>query len=327
VNALAIADNATVTFTAGTASGSTTTIDASPGSITADGASTSTVTVTVRDANSNVRTSGGEAVVLNSTLGGLSVVTDNANGTYTATLTAGTTSGTATITGTVNALAITDNATVTFTAGAAANMVIQVGDGQIGLVGGSVAAAPAVRVTDTFDNPVAGVPVTFSVTGGGGTVSGATPTTGDDGVAAVTSWVVRDTATMSDAGTLPNTLNATSAAGTVTFNASAIYSYTTHVQPIWDASCIGCHGEGGTLPLLVAPSRGNLADQNASCDALFKRVGLGGGATAEAASVLVAKMDGTTLGACPGVMPTGGALSEATRNVVRAWIRNGAPDN
>ena len=515
--------------TAGVASGATTTIDATPSSITADGSSTSTVTVTVRDGNSNVRTAGGDAVVLNATLGTLGTVTDNANGTYTATLTAGTTTGTATITGTVNALAIADNATVTLTpgapsgatstvettpetitastgasqatvtvtvrdagnnpvegasvslgttgtgntlaqpagvtnasgqttgtlsstvaetktvtatmngtvgitdnatvvveaaaadtlravssltpsgtvgqaaspaptvivvdgfgnarpgvtvtftpaqgsvsatdvvsgtdgqatvtwtlgtgagdqtlavssgtlvnspifftatasAGAPANMVIQAGDGQIGVVGNAVAAAPAVKVTDTFANPVGGVTVMFSVTGGGGTVTGETPTTGDDGIAVVTGWVVRDTATMSDAGTLPNTVNATSAAGTVTFNASAIYSYATHVQPIWNDNCIGCHG--GIAPSLVAPSRENIVDQDASCNASVKRVAVGGGTAAEAASVLMAKMDDLgTISGCTGVMPTGGVLTAATRDIVRAWIRNGAPNN
>jgi hypothetical protein len=42
----------------------------------------------------------------------------------------------------------------------------------------------------------------------------------------------------------------------------------------------------------------------------------------------MAKMDGNTLGTCAGVMPpVVGPLSAATRNIVRAWIRNGAPNN
>ncbi len=49
-------------------------------------------------------------------LGSLGLVTDNSDGTYTATLTS-TDTGTATITGTVNAASITDNATVTLTPG------------------------------------------------------------------------------------------------------------------------------------------------------------------------------------------------------------------
>jgi adhesin/invasin len=43
-------------------------------------------------------------------------------------------------------------------------------------------------VKDSDGNPLAGIPVTFTVTGGGGTVSGNTPVTGSDGVAAVVEW-------------------------------------------------------------------------------------------------------------------------------------------
>ncbi|HWP36325.1 MAG TPA: invasin domain 3-containing protein, partial [Gemmatimonadales bacterium] len=119
VNTLPITEAATVTFTPGAASGATTTIAATPSAITADGAATATVTVTVRDAHGNLRTAGGDTVALITTLGTLSTVSDNRNGTYTATLTADTTSGTATLSGTVNTLPITEAATVTFTPGAA----------------------------------------------------------------------------------------------------------------------------------------------------------------------------------------------------------------
>jgi hypothetical protein len=205
-------------------------------------------------------------------------------------------------------------------------MTVETGDGLAATVGSAVGTAPAVRITDAFTNPVAGVSVTFSVTGGGGNVTDPTPTTDDNGVAAATSWSVGDAAVMSDTGTFANTLEAASSAGTVTFNARAVYSYGTHVQPIWDASCAGCHGTSGGLSL-AAPSHGNLVDQDAACDGTVKRVAVGGGTAAEANSVLMTKMDGTTLAGCSGVMPTGGALPEATRDIVRAWIRNSAPNN
>ena len=112
VNAAAITDNATVAFTAGGADPATSLITALPTSITADGSSTSTITVQLRDALNNNLTSGGDTVALGTSLGSLGSVTDNSDGTYTATLTSSTTAGTATITGTVNAAAITDNATV-----------------------------------------------------------------------------------------------------------------------------------------------------------------------------------------------------------------------
>jgi hypothetical protein len=57
--------------------------------------------------------------------------------------------------------------------------------GEVGMV---VAVAPAVRVLDQYNNPMAGVAVAFSVTEGGGSVSPASIATGSDGVARVTTW-------------------------------------------------------------------------------------------------------------------------------------------
>ena len=116
VNAAAITDNAVVNFIPGPADATTSLITAAPTSIVADGVTTSTITVQLKDANGNNLTSGGDTVALATTLGSLGSVTDNLDGTYTATLTSATTTGTATVTGTVNAAAITDNATVNFTA-------------------------------------------------------------------------------------------------------------------------------------------------------------------------------------------------------------------
>lgn len=63
------------------------------------------------------------------------------------------------------------------------------GDGQAADSGMAVAVAPAVRVTDSFGNPVPGRPVTFTP-GAGSVVTGGTATTGSDGRAAVGSWVL-----------------------------------------------------------------------------------------------------------------------------------------
>ena len=87
--------------------------------IVADVVSTTTITVQAIDSNGINLTSGGDAVVLTTTAGTLSPVTDNGNGTYSATLTAPTLIGTATITGSMNTAAITDNAIVEFTSGTA----------------------------------------------------------------------------------------------------------------------------------------------------------------------------------------------------------------
>lgn len=86
---------------------------------------------------------------------------------------------------------------------------------QTGTVGAAVAVPPAVLVKDTKGNIMANVPVTFSVTAGGGTVTGATATTGVDGVARVGSWTL---GTASGANTLSATV---SGVAPVVFTATA----------------------------------------------------------------------------------------------------------
>jgi adhesin/invasin len=174
----------TATGTAGAASGATTTIEVAPASVTADGVSTAVVTVTVRDASGNPRTGGGDLVELVTTLGTLSAVTDEGDGTYTATLTSGTSTGTATITGTVNALAITDDAVVGFTAGPAVAYEVTVDD--LSPVAGTDITVTA-QLIDAFGNPVAqeSVEVTWSSTNGG-SFSSLTSLTNASGIATVT---------------------------------------------------------------------------------------------------------------------------------------------
>jgi methionine-rich copper-binding protein CopC len=96
------------------ADATTSTVSASLSSVLANGTSSSTITVQVKDGFGNNFLNGGETVNLSSTLGTLSSVTDNSNGTYTATLTS-TTVGTATISATLNSVAVTDTASVSFT--------------------------------------------------------------------------------------------------------------------------------------------------------------------------------------------------------------------
>ncbi len=75
-------------------------------------------------------------------------------------------------------------------AGSPASLTLFDGDGQSGIVGGTLGVAPSVRAADDFGNPVGGVAVTFTVTMGGGTVVGATPTTNSNGLATVGSWTL-----------------------------------------------------------------------------------------------------------------------------------------
>lgn len=62
------------------------------------------------------------------------------------------------------------------------------GDDQSATAGDPVAIDPSVVVRDADGNPLGGIPVTFTVTSGGGSVSDNTPVTGSDGVATVGQW-------------------------------------------------------------------------------------------------------------------------------------------
>jgi hypothetical protein len=73
-------------------------------------------------------------------------------------------------------------------AGAPAAIAVAAGNSNFAYVDSLVATPPSVRVTDADGNSVSAVPVTFSVTGGGGIVTGATPFTAADGTASVGSW-------------------------------------------------------------------------------------------------------------------------------------------
>jgi Invasin, domain 3/Bacterial Ig-like domain (group 3) len=99
-----------------TASATNSLLVANPTSIAANGTSTSAVTVTEKDAYGNSLTSSGVTPVLATTKGTLGSVTDNHNGTYSATLTSSTAVGTANVTGTISSLAMSSSASVIFTA-------------------------------------------------------------------------------------------------------------------------------------------------------------------------------------------------------------------
>ncbi|MFY9325003.1 MAG: trypsin-like serine protease [Candidatus Nanopelagicales bacterium] len=89
-------------------------LSVSAASVVADDSSTSIITVQLKDSASNNFNSGGASVAMASDLGTISTVTDNSNGTYSATLRSSST-GTATVTASVNGTAISGTTSVTFT--------------------------------------------------------------------------------------------------------------------------------------------------------------------------------------------------------------------
>jgi adhesin/invasin len=195
INSVAITQTASVTVTAAAVSAAQSTVSAAPGSIVASsGGATSTITVTARDQFSNPV--GGATVALAASGSGNNLVqpvgTTSASGVATGTLSS-TAAQAKTVSATINAVAITQTATVTVTAAAAAAIAVSAGNGQSAPVNTAVAVDPAVIVRDGFNNPVSGVTVTFTLTGGGGTIVPASPAaiqTDAAGIAALTTWTL-----------------------------------------------------------------------------------------------------------------------------------------
>jgi Bacterial Ig-like domain (group 1) len=210
-------DNGVVLFTATAGSGgggsggggggsgpsaSLSTVSADPTSIVAVTGS-STITVTVRD-GSGAPIAG--ATVSLAASGSGNILTQPAGPTGADGVATGTlvwaVPGTKVVRATVNgSVQINQTARVSVTVAPAAQLVPFEGDDQNADVGTPVPVRPAVRVLDALGAPVAGFVVTFVVTGGGGSVDGASQTTNSDGVARVGSWTLGPAAG-------PNTLEA-----------------------------------------------------------------------------------------------------------------------
>ncbi|HXI20544.1 MAG TPA: leishmanolysin-related zinc metalloendopeptidase [Gemmatimonadales bacterium] len=82
----------------------------------------------------------------------------------------------------------------TLVAGPAQSLLPNSTQSQSGLVGQAVTVKPSVKVVDADGNGVSGVAVTFAVTAGGGSVTGANQTTGSTGAATVGSWTLGSSA-------------------------------------------------------------------------------------------------------------------------------------
>lgn len=164
-------------------------VSAAPTTIQA-GAGASTITVTVRDgADAPVA---GATVTLSASGSGNTLTqpagTTGADGVATGTLRS-TVPGTKVVTATVNGtVTINQTAQVTVTIAPATTVALHEGDDQTAEEGTAVAIRPAVRVTNDLGQPVAGFGVTFEVTAGGGSITGAQQTTNSDGIARVGSW-------------------------------------------------------------------------------------------------------------------------------------------
>lgn len=199
-----------VTFKGGAPASSSN--SASPSSIVADGQSTSTIRVVIKDTHGNLV---GAGVVVNwthtgsGTLDKASSSTD-ADGVATVTVTSPTTAGSSTITATAGNA--TSSTTVSFTVGATADVTVTASPASITANGTSTSTLSA-TVEDAHGNPISDATVSWST--GAGTLASTTSTTNALGVATVL---------LTSATTAGNT-SVTATAGTG--SATAIVTFTT----------------------------------------------------------------------------------------------------
>ena len=173
-----------------------TTVTADTTSATVD--DTVTITVQAKDAGGVDLPDTGGDVTLATDLGTLSAVTDNNDGTYTATLDA-TTPGDATITGTINGDLITDDEVVTFSVGAASGdtSTVEASPADITVDGSSIIT---VTLKDQFENPVGAGGDTVELD----TTAGSLTTPNDEGDGTYTATL---TATEPDTALITGTVN------------------------------------------------------------------------------------------------------------------------
>ena len=226
-----------VTFTATATSGPPVSMQAvslvSQGGV-AGAIATSAPSVVVRDALGNA--AAGVVVTFNVTAGGGSLVgaidTTGTNGIASVTSwLLGPTPGVNTVVASAAGLP-----SVTFTAtsvGPATQALAFAGNNQAAVQGTAVPVRPAARVVDALGNGVPGITVTFSVTSGGGSITGASPVTDVNGLATVGSWTLGSGAS----NTLSALANASGLSGNpVTFTALAATQITVTSSPSSAAS-------------------------------------------------------------------------------------------
>jgi mono/diheme cytochrome c family protein len=233
-------------------------------------------------------------------------------------------------------------ATLEVAAGAPLSSGFQIvqGNGQTVTVGLTAPVAPTISLIDQFDNPVPGATVVFTASGGGA-ANPAMVVTDQNGQAS-TAWTVSASGhSVTSTGVFTNTLTASVTGLTpLQFTASARYSYATHVNPIFAASCNGCHGSGGNaggqnFDGTPAQDYNVIVDVIPSCDATlgpagYRRVSTAGGVSgADTYSILIRKLDNTIGGTGTCGNHGGGEVAPGTSflEIFRAWIRNGAPNN
>ncbi len=276
IDGVAITQTATVTVNAAGVSASQSTVSAAPPTITAsNGSSTSTITVTARDAFGNPIQ--GAPVVLAATGSGNTLTqpsgTTNASGVATGTLSS-TGAGAKVASATIDGVAITQTATVTVNAASvsASQSTVSAAPATITASSGSSTSTITVTARDGFGNPIQGATVVLAATGAGNTLtqpSGPTNASGAatgtlsstgagakvasatiDGVAitqtaTVTVNAASVSASQSTVSAAPATITASSGSSTSTITVTARDAFG---NPIQGATVVfGATGTGNTL--------------------------------------------------------------------------------
>ena len=193
---------ATITFTPGAADATQSTLTPTSASITANGSSTQVLTVTAKDANGNLLSTGGATVTITkqSGTGMIGSVTDNGNGTYTATVTSPTATGSGVFAATLGGNPVKSGtgsqttATITYTPGAADATQSTLTPTSASITSdGTSTQVLSVTAKDAFGNLITSGGATVSITksSGNGTIGSVT----DNGNGTYTATVTAPTAT------------------------------------------------------------------------------------------------------------------------------------
>ncbi len=218
------------------------------------------------------------------------------DGTASTTWTLGTAPGAMTLNATSAGVTTAAAFTAVAAAGAPASLTSAVGNNQTARVGVAVPVAPAARVTDRFDNPIANVSVTFTAGIGSGTITGSPATTNAQGIATIGSWTLGTTPGVKSMAATATGLNFAA------FNATATIGPATAL--IVNAGNNQVAGIGTTLPVAPSVKVVDLFSNGiAGVTVSFSVTGGGGSATATTATsdaTGVAAVGSWTLGSVVG---------------------------
>jgi len=187
-DAVTITQTASVTFQPGPVSAGQSTVTASPTTLTANNTSSSTITVTLKDANNNLIT--GQDVTLSQGSGSSTISptlsTTNASGVATFTV-RNTKAEAVTYTASANGVSLTSTPTVTFQAGAvnASTSAITASKANV-IANNTDNATITVTLRDINNNPVGSQAVTIAQGSGSSTITATQGTTNASGVATFT---------------------------------------------------------------------------------------------------------------------------------------------